>query len=363
MRKFKLVSIQEELLDAPIRGVWYNKIMEYGSIGVKTLTVDGVIQNGEVAEKDKDKVWKFNLTVPEPNGRTAILSDESTHFFSNLVHVFECEDFKDEDVKDWNRILTTSTTSLETKEKIIKQSTVWALQHHSEIEVYDANQRQINKNCQYPLFRLYDITSQQQKVIDNELAYLDIVDELRPLFKNDFTAIKDICYGLGMTKQIAENKDNNNGLFMALLKEVKSDPESFSKYFANRVDKINFHKGLAYGIIENNGAAFFIMGEIMGATPEESIAWLKLNPNRYETLKNKLGEIDPRPTQESKSGSLIDVKEVHDKCPFESTAKANAKRLRKKYADNDAAIAELESVFKEIAAKKGWKYEDVFVAE
>lgn len=360
MRKFKLTSIQEELQDIPIRGVWYNNILEYGSRGVKTLYIDGVISNGEAPEKDRDKVWRYNLTIPESNGRTAVLSDETTHYFSNLITTFECEDWDISEEKDWNRLLTTASTPMNIREKVIAQSIVWALQHHSEVEFTFPN-GQPNKNCQYPMFKLVDITEQQQKVVDNEMAYLDIVEELRPIYKSDLHEIKNICYGLGMAGHINKNKDNPNALFMELLKEVKADPAKFKRYFDNRHDRVNFFKGREFGIIEHNGAAFFIMGEIMGASPEEAISWLKLNPNRYDTLLNKLQEIDPKPGRASQPTADFDKDEVLKKCPFESTARQSAKQLRKKYAGNEQSLQLLEETFKEIAQNKGWEYEKVFV--
>jgi len=369
MRRFKLVTVAEEIDEKAITGMWYNRIPAYGSIGPKMLFINGAIQNGSPANQEEwAKVMKISLNIPEANGKTLQLPDGKTHHCSNLKQLFECEDFDVDkvNISDWNNKIASASTPQKEKEKIIKQATVYMLQRHSEVDFPG------NKNLQYPLFKLIDITASEQKQVDTEMAYLDVVDKLRPIFKQDPLEIKDLCYGYGMRADIEKHKSDTtgNGLFAALLSAVRRNPSAFEEYFANHTDKVMFYKAEAYDIIGKAGSNYTFQDEPIGTSPEEGMAWLKLNPLRYQTLKDMVFQRDGRPVgkkaevvqPDSPAPVSIDKEEIVKKCQFASTARSAARSLRAKY-NTPELTQQLEETFQEICATKKWKYDEVFAQQ
>ena len=367
MRRFKLLCIQEEIDEKVISGMWYNRMPQYGTVGQKMLFMNGAIQNGTPANQEEyAKVMKISLTIPEANGRTATLPDGKTHYYSNLKQIFECEDFdvNTVNVNDWNAKLASASTPQEMKEKILKQATVFMLQRHSEVDFPG------NKNLMFPLFKLIDITASEQMEVDTEMAYLDLVDKLRPIFKEDPLAIKDLCYGYGMSADIKKHQSDTtgNGLFIALLAVVRRNPVAFETYFSNHADKVTFYKAVEFNVIGRNGSNYTFQDEPIGTEPEDAIDWLKLHPTRYETLRSMVFQQDGRPAPSAKRVEVVnpdnttvvfDKAEIVKACPFQSTAKNAAKKLRAKYGTPELS-QQLEETFREICSTKKWQYDEVF---
>ncbi len=298
--------------------------------------------------KEHEQIWRFNVLGAEPTGKKLIGKDEKEYDHTRRTAYFVYDDtvteenYKTFEDKDFTKFFNYQVLKL--------------LKNHAEVEFVDEMGRNKNPNTIMAKFTLMDITQQHELSVDKEMLAHELMSEIMPIFKNDYTQFEDICYGFGMASDITSAGNDRNKLYVVLSKLIQNDPAKFQTYYNAREYTIIVNKAIAKDVIKMSGNAYFINNEIAGSTPEQVENYLRLNTKSLSYVKMQLGIAESEKTLlPSDNGVLkFDRAELRNELKFPSQFKTIKNKFTKKYQDNLEASDELKKELLDICKEKGW---------